>query len=155
MLDQSTDDEESLLFNLAYCSRATRALSPSEIDTIVTKARAHNASKKITGWLVYGSGIFFQWLEGAREDVQLLMTSIRSDARHNTVVVLNESEDVRERLFGEWDMELVSARDIREVLVDAIAESDSPKNVQALRKLMQEMDSGNNRPGLMNNLVDL
>lgn len=154
MLDADSEDE-SLLFSLSYCSRAARVLSQSDIDGIVAAARVHNARVQITGWLVYGSGIFFQWLEGSRDAVNRLMSAIRADPRHHTIVVLSESEDVRERLFGEWDMELVSATDIREVLVDAIAESENQKNIQALRALLKEMDADSRKPGLMNNLIDL
>ncbi len=122
MANRDDDEEETLLFSLAYCSRAVRHLNSAEIDAIVSKARVNNAQQHITGWLVYGSGIFFQWLEGERVAVKRLMNSINADPRHNTVVVLSESEEVRERLFGDWDMELVSAQDIRSVLADALIE---------------------------------
>jgi hypothetical protein len=104
---------------------------------------------------VCGSGIFFQWLEGSREDVQRLMVAINADTRHDTIVVLSESEEVRERLFGDWGMELVSADDIREVLADAIRGSDDTQNLEALRTLLKEVDSRGLKPGLMNNLIDL
>ena len=113
-----------------------------------------HARQHITGWLVFGSGIFFQWLEGKREDVKRLMGSITADARHNTIVILSESEDVGERLFEDWDMELVSADDIREVLLDAISSSHDKKNVAALRMLLTEIHSGGSKPGLKN-LIDL
>jgi hypothetical protein len=154
MANRSKEGAAPLIFSLAYCSRATQNLGRAEIETLVAEARVRNSREKITGWLVCGSGIFFQWLEGSRENVKRLMSSIMADARHNTIVVLSESEDVRERLFGDWDMELVSVRDIREVLVEAIAESKDTKSLNALHTLMKEIDSRDVKPGLINNLID-
>jgi hypothetical protein len=143
------------IFSLTYCSRANPNLVSADIDSIISVSRVKNPSQKITGWLVCGSGLFFQWLEGSRDDVKRLMVSIRADTRHDTIVVLSESEEVGERLFGDWDMELVSADDIREVLVDAISDSTETKNQEALRTLLKEVDSRELKPGLINNLIDL
>ena len=141
-MDVSDDNvEESLLFNLVYCSRASAALTDANIQEIVSAAQKNNARQQITGWLVFSSGIFFQWLEGARDEVKRLMTIIAADPRHNTVIVLSETEEIRERLFSDWDMELVSPADIRDVLSDALSESDEPKNTLALQKLIKELDS--------------
>ena len=141
MTTRDKDEEETLLFSLAYCSRAVQHLSSADIEAIVSNARIHNSKCRITGWLVYGSGIFFQWLEGEREAVKRLMTSIAADTRHSTIVVLSESEEIRERLFGDWDMELVSAQDIRSVLADALAESTNRRSNEALLTLFKELDS--------------
>ena len=75
----STDDGEleRLLFNLVYCSHANTNFKASEIDQLLSVARRNNASHQITGWLVYSSGIFFQWLEGSRREVK------RVDGRHS------------------------------------------------------------------------
>jgi hypothetical protein len=91
--------------------------------------------------LVFGSGIFFQWLEGPRDRVTQLMNNIKRDARHDTIVPLSESEEVRERLFPDWAMELVTTEDIRTVLEDALSTAEDEKNVQALRLLVQQLDS--------------
>jgi hypothetical protein len=154
MSNRLTTDPDTPIFSLAYCSRAASNVGNSDIETIVVAARSSNARRNITGWLVFGSGIFFQWLEGGREDVNQLMGSITKDERHNTIVLLSESEDVGERLFEGWDMELVSADDIREVLLDAISSSHDKNNVAALRVLLTEIQSGVSKPGLKN-LVDL
>jgi hypothetical protein len=148
-------DEEQMIFSLTYCSRANPNLRSADIESIISAARVKNPREEITGWLVWGSGIFFQWLEGKRENVKRLMASIMTDTRHDTIVILNESEEVRERLFGDWDMELVSADDIREVLVDAISEATDTKSLDALRTLLKEVDSSGLKPGLINNLIDL
>lgn len=155
MPSRSKSGGKKRIFSLTYCSRANPNLSNADLDSIISVSRVKNPGWQITGWLVCGSGIFFQWLEGSREEVERLMVSIRADTRHNTIVVLSASDEVGERLFADWDMELVSADDIREVLVDAISESTDTKNQEALRILLQEVDSRKLKPGLINNLIDL
>ena len=57
----------------------------------------------ITGLLVFGSGIFFQWLEGPRDKVTAAFTRIAQDDRHLDVRLI-WSGDAEERLFPDWDM---------------------------------------------------
>ena len=129
------------LYNLVYCSRACAGVGEADVAHIIGSARRHNPRLGITGLLVFGGGIFFQWLEGPRDNVTQLMELIRSDTRHDTVVVLSDSEEERERLFPHWDMELVSDADIREVLVDASDSSADPQQREALRLLLEELDA--------------
>ena len=153
MANRAEEEGSSLIFTLAYCSRVSQILDSAEIDALISAARLKNAREEITGWLVCGSGIFFQWLEGSREAVKRLMDSINADTRHNTIVILSESEEVRERLFGDWDMELVSPDHIREVLIDAMSEAKDAQNLRALGTLLKEVDSRGLKQGLMN-LID-
>ncbi len=130
------------LYNLVYCSRATANVDSAAVDRIIASARRWNPVYGITGLLVFGSGIFFQWLEGPRENVTNLMTRLKADLRHENVVSLTESEEVRERLFPDWDMELVSTDNIRDVLQDALDTAEDPNNAEALRDLLRHLDSG-------------
>ena len=130
------------LYNVVYCSRATEGVDDAEVERIIATARRCNAEHGITGMLVFGSGIFFQWLEGPRDNVTQLMTILTADPRHQNVVPLSESEEVRERLFPDWDMELVTPDDIRDVLLDALGTAEDPKNAEVLRLLLEHLDSG-------------
>ena len=89
-----------------------------------------------------GSGIFFQWLEGPRDSVLGLLALLKKDPRHHNVVLLTSGEEVRERLFPDWDMELVTADAVRDVLVDALESAQDPKNAKSLRELLQQLDYG-------------
>ena len=129
------------LYNLVYCSRASAGVDRAAVEGIISVAQRCNPIKGITGLLVFGSGVFFQWLEGPREHVTQLMQNIKRDTRHDTIVALSESEETRERLFPDWAMELVTTDDIRAVLEDALDTAEDPKNVQALNLLLQELDS--------------
>lgn len=130
-----------LLFNLVYCSRAAAHVGQPDVDRIITSARRHNPRVGITGLLVFGGGIFFQWLEGPRASVERLVTSLKADSRHHAMVILSDSEEVRERLFPEWDMELVTTSDIRGVLIDARDDTDDPAQLQALDDLLGQLDA--------------
>ena len=130
------------LYNVVYCSRATAGVDAAAVERIIATARRWNPAHGVTGMLVFGSGIFFQWLEGRRDDVSGLMSLIRADRRHENIVVLSEVEEVRERLFPDWDMELVSGDHIREVLEDAQGSASDPQNAHAIGQLLAQLDAG-------------
>jgi hypothetical protein len=131
-----------LLYNVVYCSRATADVDDAAVERILETARKHNPVHGITGLLVFGGGIFFQWLEGPRDNVTQLMTNLRADPRHRDVVALTESEEARERLFPDWDMEFVTTDDIRDVLIDAMSTTEDAKHAEALKLLLVHLDSG-------------
>ena len=137
-----TDPGLSLIYSLVYCSRASADVDEAAVANIIRAAQRDNPRQGITGLLVFGSGIFFQWLEGPRERVTDLMGRLRKDTRHNSIVQLSDSEEVRERLFPDWDMELVGSDDIRDVLEDALSTADDPSNISTLTSLLQELDGG-------------
>jgi hypothetical protein len=129
-----------LLYNIVYSSRAVAGVDTAEVDRIVELARRRNPRNAISGLLVFGSGVFLQWLEGPRDRVRELMTRIESDARHDTLVIISETEECRERMFASWDMELVSADDIYAVLLDALDQAHEPQTAAALRALIERIE---------------
>jgi len=131
-----------LLYNLVYCSRAAEGIDDAAVARIIETSRRWNPAQGITGLLVFGSGIFFQWLEGPRDNVTQLMAKLKKDPRHQDVVSLSAVEEVRERLFPDWDMELVTGEDIRDVLVDALDNAKDANNVTALASLLTQLDAG-------------
>lgn len=130
-----------LLYNMVYCSRAAADVDAAAVDRIVASAHRNNPRLNITGMLVFGEGIFFQWLEGPRASITGLMEQLRRDVRHSDLIVISEIEESRERLFPDWDMELVEAGHIREVLVDTLAVDHEPRNAAALRSLLAQLDA--------------
>jgi hypothetical protein len=95
-----------MLVRLLYCSRAVDT-SPEAVESILARARQHNAASGITGILCYGSGIFLQAIEGGRLQVSELFGTIMSDPRHKDVSLLHY-EEILERRFGDWSMGLVN-----------------------------------------------
>jgi hypothetical protein len=47
------------------------------LEKIIATARHHNPRFGITGLLVFGSGVFFQWLEGPKDNVTSLCFSLK------------------------------------------------------------------------------
>jgi hypothetical protein len=134
-----------LLYNIVYCSTATAGVDAAAVDDIISYARRNNPAHGITGLLVFGSGVFFQWLEGPRDNVRQLYANLRKDPRHDAIVLLSEDEEIRERLFPNWDMELVDAPQIRDVLQDALDSAEDGGNAQALRRMLEQLDAGDLR----------
>jgi len=128
------------IHNIVYCSRAVHDMDKEALEKIIATAKCHNPRFGITGLLVFGSGIFFQWLEGPKDNVSSLFKIICADPRHSNVVLLTKEDEFRERLFPNWDMELVAATDISAVLEYAMNEASDPKQKKALSNMLQELN---------------
>ena len=87
--------------------------------------------------------MFFQWIEGPRAEVTALVKLIETDRRHEMMVVLSEDEEIRERIFPTWDMELVDAENIQEVLQDALDTAQDQKSVDALELMLEKLQERN------------
>jgi hypothetical protein len=74
---------------------------------ILRVARARNAALNVTGALVLYDDWFAQVLEGPEPTVTALYDKIQRDTRHDKVVV-DQSQTVEDRLFGNWAMALVA-----------------------------------------------
>jgi hypothetical protein len=127
------------LFTFVYCSRAADGVDDAEVDRLIDAAQRRNLTCGITGLLVFGSGVFFQWIEGPAAEVRKLMTSLHGDPRHYDIVSLDQSEENRERLYPNWQMERVGADDIREVLQDALESADDENNMAALKRILDHL----------------
>ena len=128
------------IHNIVYCSQAAQHMDKEGLEKIIATAKHHNPIFGITGLLVFGSGIFFQWLEGPRDNVTSLFEIISADLRHSNVVLLTKEDEFRERLFPNWDMELVAAEDISAVLEDAMHEASDPKQKNTLSNMLLELN---------------
>lgn len=139
--DELDDSLLPLLFHFVYCSRAAEGVDDAEVGRIVESAQRFNPARGITGVLVFGSGVFFQWIEGPRAEIEKLIARLNGDARHYDIVPLSHSEESRDRLYPNWDMERVGADDIREVLEDALETADDQTNVAALNRILKHLES--------------
>lgn len=136
------NDGAPALYNFVYCSRAAAGVDDAEVDRIVASAQRHNLERGITGVLVFGGGVFFQWIEGPASEMQSLITNLHGDPRHYDVVTLSRSEENRERLYPNWGMERVDADDIRVVLEDALQSAEDESNVATLKRILKQFASG-------------
>lgn len=92
------------LLELLYCSQLAPGLSASIIDDIVVKAQPGNASRGVTGVLVFDGQRFFQFMEGPAEAVTALSQSIAQDPRHTGMRVCYRGVRVGARRFANWRM---------------------------------------------------
>jgi len=137
--DHDVDANAPTLFTFVYCSRAAEGVDDAEVDRLIEAAQRHNLTCGITGVLVFGSGVFFQWIEGPVAEVRKLMASLYADGRHYDIVPLDQSEEKRERLYPNWQMERVGADDIRDVLQDALDSAEDEHNIAALKRILDHL----------------
>ena len=95
---------------LTYKSLATAPPSEPELRTLVSKARTRNRMLNVTGMLIYERGAFLQTLEGPKDKLDTLWTSIKQDRRHEHIEILTE-HIAPARLFSDWDLLLHSRND--------------------------------------------
>ncbi len=92
-----------MLYRLIYVSRPSDAFVHRDIREILTVSQRNNAQRGVSGILVFNSGFFLQWLEGARSAVNERFAHILKDERHGEAEIL-AYEPVSERLFADWNM---------------------------------------------------
>lgn len=136
------DRTAPLLEFFVYCSRAATGVDDNEVDRIIESSQRRNVEREITGVLVFGSGVFFQWIEGPPAQVETLIASLQGDPRHYDIVPLDRSVEKRERLYPNWEMERVGADDIRAVLTEALESAEDGNNLATLRRILKHLDSG-------------
>ena len=134
-------DAAPKLSTFVYCSRAAEGVDEVEVGRIVEAAQRCNLARGITGVLVFGNGVFFQLIEGPGTEIRKLMATLHCDPRHYDVVSLDWSEERRERLYPNWEMERVTADDIRAVLNDALESSENEENAAALTRILEHLAS--------------
>jgi hypothetical protein len=83
-------DEESELYHVIYLSSATERLSQGPLLEMLTMGRRKNVARGLTGILLHRDGTYLHFLEGRREDVDVLLLQLRMDRRHGALKVLRE-----------------------------------------------------------------
>ena len=56
------------------------------------------------------------------------------------MAILSSDEEIRERIFPTWDMELVDTKDIQKVLQDALETAHDEKSIAALQLLLDRLE---------------
>ncbi len=140
--DANLDHAAPLLATFVYCSRAAESVDEVAVDRIIEWSQRRNLDRDITGVLVFGSGVFFQWIEGPPAQVESLIASLNGDPRHYDIVPLDRSVEKRDRLYPNWEMERVGADDIRAVLEEALESAEDANNIAALKRILGHLASG-------------
>ncbi len=97
------------LYRLVYASRATFKPFATEngidgnIAKILEESRINNEKRNLVGALYYGSGCFFQCLEGEKQDIDMLYAKLLQDKRHRDLKVL-ATYPIDKIGFASWEM---------------------------------------------------
>jgi hypothetical protein len=94
---------ESDLDSLVYVSSAVRLLSLEEITHLLKRARERNKKYGIIGVLLYIGGNLMQYIEGPKDNLDIIYKIIREDEQH-TGLILVSRETIESRQFGDWSM---------------------------------------------------
>ena len=95
------------MFALAYLSNASPTFRDEDFSDLIVLASAKNRGLGITGFLQYGDGQFFQYLEGNEDIVLALMDTIAQDPRHRVLRVVHLPE-IKSRQFDDWHMRRIT-----------------------------------------------
>jgi hypothetical protein len=80
---------ESDLDSLVYVSSAVRLLSLDEISDLLKRARERNKEYGITGVLLYIGGNFMQYIEGPKDNLDVIYKIIREDEQHTGLIMVS------------------------------------------------------------------
>jgi len=94
---------------VTYVSRMTlkAGITPRTLSDIMTVAQRENSAHQITGFLCFGNGYFFQYIEGEKSAIEQLFGNIERDGR-NRDVTLKSKGVIEQRLFQDWQMLMVN-----------------------------------------------
>ncbi len=98
-----------------YLSKATEGTNAEIMNEIVAKSKENNLNAGISGILFYKNGWYLQYLEGPGENIQVLMSSIKTDSGNSEVSEVLSGIS-RDKLFS-GSMEFVN--------LDSISEQDT------------------------------
>ena len=79
------------LISIVYISSARQLFSDQALHELLDLSRRNNATRDITGLLLYWDGNFLQYVEGPEAAVDALLDRIRIDPSHDGVIVLDRA----------------------------------------------------------------
>ncbi len=98
---------------IVWVSAAVRPFSPDDLVRLLSRSRASNEARGVTGMLLYHQGTFLQLMEGPPEEVAFVFEHrILRDSRHTDVTVLL-NRIAPERSFPDFSMGFVDTSERR------------------------------------------
>lgn len=147
------------LIRLVYASKATfKPFNSAQgvdknVASILATARRENRKNNLVGALYYGSGCFFQCLEGSREAIDELYAKLQKDPRHNQLQILS-TQPISKIGFSSWEMKYATIdQEVRSFLRrNQLVKFDpyrfTPDMTAELVELLQVADEGVNEAQL-------
>ena len=100
----------SALYEALYVSTLAEGQPVAVVAEIAGHAHVHNASRGITGLLIFDGMRFCQHLEGTQKEVLKLTERIRNDPRHTGVEVLHHGP-LPARRFRQFSLAFTAVED--------------------------------------------
>jgi hypothetical protein len=125
------------MYFLIYSSYTTEFNNDS-LKILLTQSREKNKKLGITGMLLFLGLKFVQLLEGEEKAVKTLYNEICLDARHKSVVLLNEGT-TKEQMFAGWAMAFNSVYPEDFTNVEGLERLNSSSVLQVFKKLSLEI----------------
>lgn len=88
---------------MIYTSVASTRVTGASLRALAEGSARRNERIGVTGLLLYGSGNYFQLIEGSQSTVKSLYRRISTDDRHHDVRLLFEAK-IADRVFPDWHM---------------------------------------------------
>ena len=121
-------ETNSLAF-LIYSSFATIRLSQRELLELLKHARVKNEEHGLTGMLLYRDGVYLQFLEGRRSDIDELLSRLEKDSRHQDIRIIQEGS-LSERMFPDWSMAYKNLAGLRSTQIPGYSEALQAQRVR-------------------------
>ena len=130
------------MIQLSYISSAVEPFTTQELLGLLQACREGNASKGVTGMLLYGNGTFLQVLEGEEKVIDGLIERIRKDPRHTDLHILHR-HPIERRQYSDWSMgfKRISDRELQGVegLRDFSEKDFNPEHLIAHNTIVQSL----------------
>ncbi len=75
-----------------YLSQSKLDWTDEAIDQLLERSKQNNATRGITGAMIYANGYFMQLIEGPQNEVETLYSAIEADTRHSVLSLLHDQE---------------------------------------------------------------
>ena len=122
--------EVKQLKQIIYSSRPL-GFDKDTVQQILVSSCKNNQSVEVTGLLIYSEDQYLQLLEGPTPALEETFSKIKSDTRHDNIIVLKEDFTDR-RLFSSWtmrpqplDVMMFEEDDIKDGLIERFSPSQA------------------------------
>ena len=123
---------------IIYRSIASLAVNDRLLLDIASAASRNNPHHRVSGFLLFRSGLFVQYLEGPPSRVAYLLDRVERDRRHHDIVRLADLMS-ESRLVGSWHMMVMNLEKCAQ-FTDDMSSPLCPmlKSILAMPKLRRE-----------------
>ncbi len=128
---------------LLYSSTAVVHFTQADLVQLLKLARSHNQEHQLSGMLLFRGDKFIQWLEGPKDEIEILVNKIRRDRRHKSFRALAQGS-LPARAFPDWSMAFKNLTGLREDVLPGYSElmqANSANDSFAAKRLLETLNN--------------